>query len=193
MILNQDFWNSKWEQQQTGWDLQQVAPPLKEYIDTLTDKNAFILIPGCGNAYEAEYLLQLGFKNVTLIDIAPKAVEILESKFKDTPIKVLHQDFFEHQGHYDLILEQTFFCAIPPELRPAYVQKMKALLKPNGILAGLLFNRSFEGGPPFGGSVQEYEVLFQPYCSEFSVTPCLNSIAPRLGTEVFLECQFKTE
>jgi hypothetical protein len=45
---------------ETGWDLGQVSPPLKAYIDQLTDKNLRILIPGCGNSYEAEYLLEKG-------------------------------------------------------------------------------------------------------------------------------------
>ena len=46
---------------QLGWDLGEVSPPIKSYIDTLEDKNIRILIPGCGNTYEAEYLLEQGF------------------------------------------------------------------------------------------------------------------------------------
>jgi hypothetical protein len=44
--------------------------PIKNYIDTLKDKDIAILIPGCGNTYEAAYLLEQGFTNVTVIDIA---------------------------------------------------------------------------------------------------------------------------
>jgi hypothetical protein len=29
--------------------------PIKNYIDTLKDKDIAILIPGCGNTYEAAY------------------------------------------------------------------------------------------------------------------------------------------
>jgi hypothetical protein len=32
--------------------------PIKNYIDTLKDKDIAILIPGCGNTYEAAYLLK---------------------------------------------------------------------------------------------------------------------------------------
>jgi hypothetical protein len=45
------------------------------------NKNVKILIPGCGNAHEAELLLEEGFKNITLLDIAPKACEIISKKF----------------------------------------------------------------------------------------------------------------
>jgi hypothetical protein len=53
----------------TGWDLAWCLP-IKNYIDTLKDKDIAILIPGCGNTYEAAYLLEQGFTNVTVIDIA---------------------------------------------------------------------------------------------------------------------------
>lgn len=70
-ILDQEYWNKQYTSNTTGWDLGKVSPPIKEYIDTLEDKNTSILIPGCGNTYEAEYLLEKGFTNVTVIDIAP--------------------------------------------------------------------------------------------------------------------------
>jgi hypothetical protein len=41
------------------------------------NKDIAILIPGCGNTYEAAYLLEQGFTNVTVIDIAPTLVKIL--------------------------------------------------------------------------------------------------------------------
>ena len=92
------------------------------------------MIPGCGNAYEAEYLLQQGFTDITLIDISGVLVQNLQEKLKDYIEKgvcrVIHQDFFEHSGNYDLIVEQTFFCAIHPTLRPKYAKKMGAIITP---------------------------------------------------------------
>ena len=61
MKLNENFWNNKYINNETGWDLKAPSTPLKEYIDQLENKNIRILIPGCGNAYEAEYLLKQGF------------------------------------------------------------------------------------------------------------------------------------
>ena len=51
--LNADFWNNKYLNHTTGWDLGAVSPPLKAYIDSLDNKDLAILIPGAGNAYEA--------------------------------------------------------------------------------------------------------------------------------------------
>jgi SAM-dependent methyltransferase len=188
--LNKEYWNNRYIQQQTGWDIGSVAPPLKEYIDQLIDKNSSILIPGCGNAYEAAYLLQQGFKNVTLVDIAPAATAAVEDKLStyiNNGLQIITGDFFDLKTTYDLILEQTFFCALDPTLRSVYVEKMVSLLNPGGKLVGLLFNRHFEGGPPFGGSKLEYQELFTPQFNIQMMDTAYNSIAPRAGTELFVK------
>jgi len=191
-LLDQEFWNNLYISQDTGWDLGEVSPPIKEYIDTIKDKNISILIPGCGNSHEAEYLLSQGFSDITVIDIAPTLVENLQQKFKNNfNIKIVLGDFFAHQGEYDLIIEQTFFCALPPSMRQKYVLKMHQLLVEKGKLVGLLFNKTFEGGPPFGGNQAEYEQLFKNYF-EFKIFElCHNSIKPRANAELFIEFQKK--
>ncbi len=186
--LDKDYWNDRYENHQTGWDLGAISTPLKEYADQLADKNIAILIPGCGNAYEAEYLLQQGFGNITLIDIAPAAVNNVKKKLKEFDGKQLHMicgDFFELEQTFDLIIEQTFFCALQPELRDAYANKMFDLLNENGKLAGVLFNKDFDGGPPFGGSKEEYLNLFSTKFEIKTMEACYNSIVPRAGSELF--------
>jgi SAM-dependent methyltransferase len=192
--LDQTYWDSQYQSNTTGWDLGEVSPPLKNYINTLENKDIRILIPGCGNTYEAEYLLEQDFTNVTVIDIAPTLVENLKTKFKDNPnIKIILGDFFEHQGVYDVILEQTFFCALPPTMRQKYVWKMHQLLAEKGKIVGLLFNRTFESGPPFGGSQEEYTLLFQHAFDFLKMEACQNSAAPRAGSELFIELQKNSE
>jgi SAM-dependent methyltransferase len=186
--LDQTYWNNQYLADATGWDLGEVSPPLQSYIDQLTDKHLRILIPGCGNTYEAEYLLQQGFDQITVIDISPKLVENLQEKFSGrTGIQIIEGDFFEHQGTYDLILEQTFFCAIPPSRRKEYAEKMHALLLPGGRLVGLLFDREFEHqGPPFGGCKCQYESIFDPYFEFHTFEKAHNSFHKRAGTELFI-------
>lgn len=186
--LDQEYWNKKYINQETGWDLGEVSPPIKEYIDTIKDKTASFLIPGCGNSYEAEYLLNQGFTNITVIDIAPIVAKNLQERFKNNfNIKIVLGDFFEHQGKYDFIIEQTFFCALPPIIRDKYVSKTTQLLSDEGKLVGLLFDRTFEKGPPFGGSKAEYKNLFKDSFDLLEMDLCLNSIPPRANTELFIE------
>ncbi|MCA6422452.1 MAG: methyltransferase domain-containing protein [Flavobacterium sp.] len=188
--LDQTYWDNQYQANATGWDLGQVSPPIKTYIDTIENKDAKILIPGCGNTYEAEYLIQQGFTNVTVIDIAPTLVENLKKKFANhNNITVVLGDFFEHQGNYDFIIEQTFFCALPPTMRQKYVWKMHKLLSEHGKLIGLLFDREFEIGPPFGGNLNEYEQLFFKAFTFNAISLAENSIPARANTELFFEFQ----
>lgn len=191
MKLDADYWDERYRQHETGWDLGQASPALCAFIDGLTDHNSRILIPGCGNAYEAEYLLYKGFKNITVLDISPSLTDSLKSKWENVSgIKVLCEDFFEHEGEYDLMLEQTFFCAINPLRRAHYCEKSASLLSDTGKLAGLLFNRTFpHDGPPFGGSSEEYQNLFSRYFKDVKIELCENSIAPRMSSEVFIEAK----
>jgi methyl halide transferase len=185
-FLSKDYWNNRYEAEETGWNLKTISPPLKAYIDQLTDKNLRILIPGCGSGHEAEYLLKQGFQDVTVIDIAPLAVERIKLYLSDyQSIKIICADFFTHSGEYNLILEQTFFCALDPALRTKYVQKMSELLTQNGKLVGLLFGVQFPKNPPFGGSREEYLTLFSDKFKINFIEPCYNSVKPREGNELF--------
>jgi hypothetical protein len=187
--LSGEYWDQRYVTQQIQWDIGAVSTPLKEYIDQLSDRSVSVLIPGCGNAYEAYYLHEKGFTNITLVDISAVVTSKLKLQLKEDnkeEIRVVNADFFAFDGAYDLILEQTFFCALHPSLRESYVKKMNSILSEKGKIAGVLFNRDFEGGPPFGGSVNEYQKLFAPVFHIRTLSPCYNSIPPRAGAEAFI-------
>lgn len=186
--LDQNYWNERWQKSETGWDLGKASPSITEYMEQYTNQNAAILIPGCGNGYEAEFLIENGFTNITLIDIATKAVELLNERFVNKPqVKVINEDFFQHKGNYDLIIEQTFFCAILPTQRKKYAEKTASLLNENGKVIGVLFDHQFnQTFPPFGGCPCEYKPLFEPYFTIKTMAECYNSIPARVNTEVFI-------
>jgi SAM-dependent methyltransferase len=128
--------------------------------------------------------LDKGFTSITLIDISEVLMDQLNKKFGDR-LRLITGDFFDLSGEFDLIMEQTFFCALAPSLRQEYVEKMYSLLRPGGKLAGLLFDRDFPDGPPFGGSREEYQRLLEKRFNILTLAPCHNSIRPRMGTELF--------
>ncbi len=186
-LLNSDYWEKRYKDERTGWDIGYVSSPLKEYIDQLTNKDIKVLIPGAGNSYEAQYLFEQGFHQVYVLDIARAPLESLQNRVPGFPEnQLLHKDFFQHSEQYDLILEQTFFCALLPKLRDQYVQKTYNLLKKGGKLAGVLFDFPLtKEGPPFGGDQVEYHNRFQKYYAVKTLERCYNSIAPRKGNELF--------
>ena len=185
--MEENYWDDRYRDQKIGWDIGYPSTPLVEYIDQLPSKDLKILIPGCGHAYEGQYLHEQGFTDVTLSDLAPLAKENFLQRVPDFPTsRFLIGDFFSLEEKYDLILEQTFFCALPPTMRLDYLKKMKDLLKPEGKLAGLLFDFPLtEQGPPFGGDLEVYRRDFGSFFELKTMERAHNSIPPRAGNEVF--------
>jgi len=190
--LDSEYWNDKYLNNEFGWDIGYVSTPLKNYIDVLTDKNLKILIPGAGNSYEAEYLFNLGFKNVYLCDYAEEPLKNFMDRVPKFPKENLLQvDFFELEGHkFDLILEQTFFCAITPMLRTQYFEKMSEILNEKGILAGVLFNDVLNSDkPPYGGNQLLYYSYFKKLFQIKVFEKCYHSVPARAGRELFMILQ----
>lgn len=194
-----EFWQQRYEQDSIGWDMGQVSPPLKAYIDQLPEsaKEQSILVPGAGNAYEVGYLHEQGFTNVTLVDFAPAPIAAFAERYPDFPAKhLICADFFElspAQYQFDWVLEQTFFCAINSSRRDEYVQQMAALLKPSGKLIGLLFNKEFgRNEPPFGGTKAEYQQRFERHFDIEIMETSYNSHPARQGSELFIKMRVKS-
>ncbi|WP_317129433.1 methyltransferase domain-containing protein [Litoribacter populi] len=187
-MLNDQYWTKRYLNNETGWDAGNVTLPIMQYLDQIRDKSLRVLIPGAGNAYEAAYTNSIGFSNVHILDFSPVPIENFIKENPNFPMSQIHcEDFFDHKNKYDLILEQTFFCALLPDQRENYVKKMKSLLNPGGKLVGVLFNKDFSKvGPPFGASIEEYQSYFGSTFHIQVLEPCYNSIAPRHGSELFI-------
>tara|TARA_R110002051_G_scaffold306060_1_gene376407 strand:- start:347 stop:949 length:603 start_codon:yes stop_codon:yes gene_type:complete len=187
----ENYWTVRYKEQNTGWDIGYPSTPIKTYIDQLTNKEISILIPGAGNAYEAEYLIKSGFKNVHILDISPIPLQQFKKRNPDFPEDhILQQNFFDHKGAYDLIIEQTFFCSLLPtdENRSAYAKQMSILLKKKGKLAGLWFNFRLTDdmeNRPFGGNITSYKKYLSPYFNIKTFEKAYNSIPPRIENELF--------
>ncbi|MDC8004796.1 methyltransferase domain-containing protein [Aureisphaera galaxeae] len=187
----ENYWSQRYVDEKTGWDLGMVSTPIKEYVDQLKDKTLKILIPGAGNAYEAEYMFREGFKNLYIIDISPLPLENFKKRVPDFPsAQILQGDFFELNDTFDIIIEQTFFCSFPPidNNREKYVAKMHDLLSENGKLVGVWFNFPFTGDltkRPFGSTQKEYEALFSSHFTLDVFEESYNSVPDRRGQELF--------
>jgi len=137
------------------------------------------LVPGSGRAYDAIALAEHGFTSITAVDLSPTACEaareeIAQSTASKTTtcdsataagsnITVLRGDFFELEGQYDFIWDNTFLCALDPSARERWARQMKALLKPGGELLTCVFPiGEREGGPPFALTVPLVRSLLEP-------------------------------
>ena len=158
-------WQRHYEENDLGWDLGQVAPPFVKLWQEEKLPLGKVLVPGCGRGHEVVFLAENGF-DVTAIDFSSGAVTHLKNALKKRNLegRILHQDFFSldesHEGVYDLVLEQTFFCAISPKQRRDYVLNISRILKPGGILVGLFYHTDEQGGPPYNTTREDIEMHF---------------------------------
>ncbi|OON69702.1 methyltransferase domain-containing protein [Hymenobacter sp. CRA2] len=184
------YWAGRYAAGQDQWDAGAITEPLRAYFAQLGPPDARrILIPGAGRAYEAEYLHRGGWPNVFVADFAAEPLHALQQRVPDFPAEhLLQADFFALAGPFDLIVEQTFFCALDPALRSDYARHCAELLRPGGKLVGLLFEGKVGPGhePPFGGTREEYRELFAAYFEFVHFEAAYNSIKPRQGRELFI-------
>lgn len=187
-----DFWNQKYINNEDQWDIGCPTPIFVDWAKTLSGRKR-ILIPGAGKGHDALYLAQKKH-DIYAIDFSSEAIKHLASKAKKINIKIntICKDFFnipEYYGTMDIVLEYTFFCAINPKLRLAYIEQTFKLLKDNGLFVGIFLplNKDIkEGGPPYGVDLKETIDEFSNY---YNILKCENStltINPRIGNEIFV-------
>jgi thiopurine S-methyltransferase len=183
------YWEQRYQQNDAPWDMGIPSPPFVQYLASYADTAHKILIPGGGKGHELAWMMQQGFTSVYLLDWSPASCAAVSTLYSDIPAAhIVCEDFFAHTGAYDLILEQTFFCALPPNMRADYVRHMHQLLKPGGKLAGVWFQFPLtEEGPPFGGSAEEYRALFSEGFDIVKMETCLHSHPARAGKELWIE------
>jgi methyl halide transferase len=164
-------WQKHYDENDLRWDLGQVAPPFVRLWEEKKLGQGRVIIPGCGRGHEVLFLARNGFQ-VTGLDFAPGAVDSLSLSLKDNGLQadVLHQDFFQldenHISHYDLMLEQAFFCAIHPSKRSAYVATAARILREGALLAGLFYETDEEGGPPYNTTPAD---ILEHFSDEFHI------------------------
>lgn len=165
-----DFWNTRYRSDKIPWDFGGVPAALQEYLrrkpkgSNPAARNR-VLIPGCGSGYEIKAFAEAGY-DVTAIDLATAAVDRARKTAGPGLSKhIITGDFFKHDfaaASFDLIYERTFVCALLPDRRPAYRDRVASLLKYRGTLLGYFYYKPpvLEEGPPFGFAWGTADELF---------------------------------
>ncbi|KAE8353584.1 putative thiol methyltransferase [Aspergillus coremiiformis] len=157
------------------------APILVEEDGNQRRKRA--LVPGCGRGYDVLLLASMGYDAYGL-EVSEEAVRQAEKwaqeHLNDYPIsnktigagkaRFVLGDFFKDEwfnaagglGKFELLYDYTFFCALPPSLRPSWAARYTQLLSthPESVLVCVEFPTYKElstGGPPWGVSSTVYQ------------------------------------
>jgi len=185
---SKEDWQRHYDEDDLGWDLGHVAPPFVDLLESNAIFPCKTLVPGCGRGHEVIFFGENGF-DVTAVDYSIGAVNHLNSVIlgRKLNIRVLNLDFFEldstHDCLYDLLIEQTFFCAISPSQRPLYAKTVARILKKGGMIVGLFYHTGQEGGPPFNTTRQDIIKHFSGLFEIRELTQANNSAEKRKGKE----------
>ena len=148
------FWNAKYADAHTPWDLGEVSPPVRRLVEGHFPPEARVLVPGCGRGYEVLWLERLGYR-VTAVDFADEPIRHLREEAERHGLRpeILREDIFllptALNGTFDILLEQTCFCAIDPSLYGDYERLAQRMLKPGGRLLGVFMELHGIEGPPY--------------------------------------------
>ncbi len=185
---SKDQWQSHYESGELPWDLGEVSPAFVHLLGKYNYPPGKLIIPGCGQGHEVLFFVGKGFE-VTAVDIAPGAITLLKDSLQNRELKaeLINQDFFKlekyHEGTYDYLLEQTFFCAIHPQQRSLYVETAHRILKPKGKIFALFYETGEAGGPPFNTTELDIHEFFAPHFKILILKKNKNSIERRKEKE----------
>lgn len=179
--MEADFWHERWENNLTGFHLNEVNPYLKESWAALNLKpGARVFVPLCGKSLDLIWLADQGFE-VIGIELSPLAVEafFVENNitaksdhvagmdiWKSEKITLFCGDFFsltpEILGKIDAVYDRASLVALPLAMRQDYATKLTELAQSAPkLLVTLEYDQSKMGGPPFSVSEKEVKSLYQ--------------------------------
>lgn len=193
MSLDARYWQERYLQADTNWDLGGPTPVFQQLRSDFPGGR--VLIPGAGRGYDAIAYAAAGFQ-VTTVDLAPAAVAATRALARAAGVEVraLEGDFFALQEAFDLVLEQTFLCALEPTLRDRYFAHLARVIRPGGLLCALVFPTHMDGaGPPFVVRPADFHAgLSEGFtCLREEAHPA--TIKPRAGREVLMVWQRRGE
>lgn len=187
--LNAAFWEEKYQDGTTRWDLGQPAPPFVKFLaSSEAPAPGRIAVLGAGRGHDALLFAEHGFE-VAAFDFASSAIVAgqLAAQSRGLAVQFLQRDIFtlaaEFENSFDYVLEHTCFCAIDPDQRPAYVKVVQSILRPGGKLIALFWAHARPGGPPFGVTVPDLHQYFAPYFDFLSFDLAPDSVESRNGEE----------
>lgn len=194
-VESEKFWSDLYKSKDTGWDLNQPAPALKDMLPRLKLPKSKVLVLGSGRAHDAALFAELGHV-VTAVDISPDAIAEAKKLYGHYPnlnfmvADALHLPQNMHNS-FDIVFEQTCFCAINPSLRSDLVKAWRKYLHDQGMLLGIFFVVEKPSGPPFGGSEWEIRQRLKEHFQFLFWGRWKNSVPKRQGRELFVYAKKK--
>ena len=174
--MEANFWLERWQNNQIGFDQQEVNPFLINHVNKLgLVARQRVFVPLCGKTIDIVWLLQQGYQVVgvelselaiqqlfQLLGLIPQISTVGAFKlYQAEKIDIYVGDFFELTadllGTVDAIYDRAAFIALPEAMRLDYSRHLTAVshTAPQ-LLVSIEYDQSIVAGPPF--SIEEQEI-----------------------------------
>lgn len=159
-------WDESYRKGEVLWDKGAPSPAMKQYLERHAVRGQ-ALVPGCGRGHEVALAVEYGL-DATGLDIAPTAVAEAREKYPHLAGRFMLGNLFDPpkqmRAAFDVVLEHTCMCALPPSMRADYRNGIDLTLRLGGLLIGVWFiNPALDPGkegPPYPLSVSDLTALF---------------------------------
>lgn len=178
--MEPDFWRNRWREGRIGFHQGTPHELLVRFADTVLARPARVLVPLCGKAVDLAWLAARGSSvvGVELVEDAARAFfeeqRIPAQPTRDGPlvrwaggsIEIVVGDLFDttraELGAFDAAYDRAALVALPPALRPRYVEHVRSLLEPGArVLLVAFVHDGPPDQPPFSVAEPEVRELYR--------------------------------
>ncbi len=190
-IEKADYWTDVYTKEgQPRWDLAAPSPVFVDMLQRLKLPKSRILVLGCGEGHDAALFAEVGHV-VTAVDFSKEGIRRGKEKYGHLPNLIFHESNIfdlpqEWNNSFDIVVEHTCFCAIPPDQRNEMVRLWRRMLHEQGQLLAIFFVMEKRVGPPFGTTEWEVRKHLEKYFHFLFWSRWRLSIESRQGRELFV-------
>jgi 2-polyprenyl-3-methyl-5-hydroxy-6-metoxy-1,4-benzoquinol methylase len=190
---------STWQPNEVSWTQDNPTISLDFIRSFRLDRHASIIDIGGGESKLVDHLLELGYENITVLDISKTALEKTQKRLgaKSSRVNWIEADVteFESDYHFDIWHDRaTFHFLTTADLIDKYIDRTRKYIKINGYFVVGTFS---EHGPDrcSGLSTKQYSVqsLESQLSNGFSKITCVSEDhrTPSGTLQNFLFCSFR--
>ncbi len=190
-IENPQYWLDIYKTEPNPkFNLNEPAEAFKDMLPRIKLPKSRILVLGCGEGHDAALFAEAGHL-VTAVDFSKEAISRGKEKYSHLHNLTFYESNIFHIPQewnygYDVVVEHTCFCAIPPDQRNELVKLYRRMLHEEGQLLAVFFAMEKRSGPPYGSTEWEIRKRTEPYFHYLFWGRLRNSIPRRLGRELFV-------
>ncbi len=172
------------------WNLDEPAEAFKDMLHRIKLPKSRILVLGGGEGHDAALFAEAGHL-VTVVDFSKEAIKRGKEKYAHLENLHFHEENIfqlpqEWNYSFDIVIEHTCFCAIPPDQRNDIVRLWRRMLHEEGQLMAVFFAMEKRPGPPYGATEWELRKRLQNYFHFLFWGRWRQSIPQRQGRELFV-------